>query len=158
MKNIWIALFVFGFGAFAFAQDNKPYSNISQAQNGYIGINTTNPDAMLTVKGSIHTQEVVVDLEGAVAPDFVFEKYYKGKSILNPDYEFLSLSEIEAFIKKKHHLPKVPSASEIDTNGLSLKSMNLLLLEKIEELTLHTIEQQKLIEALSKRVEKLENE
>lgn len=137
---------------------NTPYTNITQAQNGYIGINTSNPDAMLTVKGAIHTQEVIVDLDGAVAPDYVFEKYFNGISILNPEYDFLSLSEIETFIKKNNHLPNVPSASEFDESGFSLKQMNLLLLEKIEELTLHTIEQQKLIDSLSKRIEKLENE
>jgi len=158
MKNTLIALFLFGFIAFGYGQENNPYSNITQAENGYIGINTPNPDAMLTVKGSIHTQEVVVDLEGAVAPDYVFEKYFKGESLLNPGYEFLSLSEIEAFIKKNHHLPKVPSATEIDEKGLSLKAMNLLLLEKVEELTLHAIAQQKLIESLSERIEKLERE
>jgi hypothetical protein len=158
MKNTLIALFLFGFIAFGYGQENNPYSNITQAENGYIGINTPNPDAMLTVKGSIHTQEVVVDLEGAVAPDYVIEKYFKGESLLNPGYEFLSLSEIEAFIKKNHHLPKVPSATEIDEKGLSLKAMNLLLLEKVEELTLHAIAQQKLIESLSERIEKLERE
>lgn len=158
MKNIFIALFLFGFIHSGFAQEQKPYSNITQAKNGFVGINTTTPDAMLTVKGSIHTQEVIVDLEGAVAPDYVFEKYFKGESTLKPDYEFLSLSEIEAFIKKNHHLPKVPSASEIDEDGLSLKAMNLLLLEKIEELTLHTIAQQKLIDSLSERIDKLESE
>lgn len=158
MKNRMIALFLFGFIIFGYSQENKPYSNITQAKNGFIGINTTTPDSMLTVKGSIHTQEVVVDLEGAVAPDYVFEKYFDGKSTLKPEYEFLSLSEIEDFIKKYHHLPKVPSASEIDEQGLSLKTMNLLLLEKIEELTLHAIAQQKLIDALTERLEKLERE
>lgn len=158
MKNIFIALFLFGFIYNGLAQENNPYFNITQAKNGFVGINTTVPDAMLTVNGSIHTQEVIVDLEGAVAPDYVFEKYFKGVSTLNPDYDFLSLSEIEAFIKKYHHLPKVPSAYEIDEQGLSLKAMNLLLLEKIEELTLHTIAQQKLIESLSERIDNLERE
>lgn len=158
MKNLFLVLFLFGYIPFAFAQQGKPYSNITQAQNGYIGINTPNPDAMLTVKGSIHTQEVVIDLEGAVAPDYVFERYFEGISALNPEYEFLSLSEIEAFIKQYHHLPKMPSAIEFDKNGISLKQMNLLLLEKIEELTLHTIAQQKLIDSLTERIENLERE
>lgn len=158
MKKFLSILFLIGFVHLSYGQANKLYSNITQSKNGFVGINTTNPDAMLTVKGSIHTQEVNVDLDGAVAPDYVFEKYFKGTSLLNPEYEFLSLSEIEAFIIKNNHLPKVPSASEMDEEGLSLKAMNLLLLEKIEELTLHTIAQQKLIDSLTERIENLEGE
>lgn len=157
MEKILIVALLLGCIHLGFSQ-NTTYSNITQASNGYIGINTSNPDAMLTVKGTIHTQEVIVDLEGAVAPDYVFEKFYDGKSLLNPEYKFLSLSEIEAFIKKNHHLPNIPSASELDKDGISLKQMNLLLLEKIEELTLHTITQQEQIDSLAARLEKLENE
>jgi len=136
---------------------NTPFKNLTEAKNGFIGIGTTTPDAMLTVKGAIHTQEVLVDLDGAVAPDYVFEKYYNGFSALKNDYTFLSLSEIEAYIKKNHHLPKIPSAASMENNGVSLKEMNLLLLEKIEELTLHTIEQQKQIDLLNSRLENLES-
>src|SRR5690606_31739793 len=135
----------------------QSFKNITESSNGFIGIGTKNPDALLTVKGSIHTQEVLVDLDGAVAPDYVFEKYYLGTSTLKNDYQFLSLSEIEKFIKENHHLPNIPSADEIEKNGLSLKEMNLLLLEKIEELTLHTIEQQKQIDQLYKQLDKPEN-
>lgn len=158
MKKYVFHLFILCCISFGYSQSPTTFKNITEAENGYIGINTKSPDAMLTVKGAIHTQEVIVDLEGAVAPDYVFEKYFTGTSLLNPTYEFLSLSEIEQFIEQNHHLPKVPSALEIDTNGLSLKQMNLLLLEKIEELTLHTITQQKQIDALSKRLETIENE
>lgn len=117
-----------------------------------IGIGTKTPDELLTVKGKIHTQEVIVDLNGAVAPDFVFEKYYTSFSVLNPEYEFLTLYDVESFIKKNHHLPKIPSAQEIEENGISLKEMNLLLLEKIEELTLYTIQQQKEIDLLKSKI------
>ncbi|MBX2827481.1 MAG: hypothetical protein KTR22_04930 [Flavobacteriaceae bacterium] len=124
-------------------------------KNGKIGIGTTEPDELLTVKGKIHTQEVIVDLKGAVAPDYVFEHYYEGSSQLNADYRLLSLTELEKYIKQHQHLPKIPSAEEIDTEGLALKEMNLLLLEKIEELTLYTLEQQKEIEELKKKVERI---
>ena len=80
------------------------------SENGKIGIGTNTPDELLTVKGKIHTQEVIVDLNGAIAPDFVFEKYYNSVSVLNPAYEFSTLYEIETYIKKNHHLPKIPSA------------------------------------------------
>jgi len=136
------------------AQRNR-LKNVTE-KDGKIGIGTKTPDELLTVKGKIHTQEVIVDLNGAVAPDYVFKNYYTGKSILKPDYQFLSLKEIENFIIENHHLPGLPSAKEIEKEGLSLKKMNLLLLEKIEELTLFTIEQQKEIEALKLKFISLE--
>jgi len=145
MKNI-VLLVIILLSVTVTAQRRK-LKNITE-KNGNIGIGTTQPDELLTVKGKIHTQEVIVDLKGAVAPDYVFENYYKGESKLNPTYRLLTLSEIETYIKENHHLPKVPSAKEIEENGLSLKEMNLLLLEKIEELTLFTIQQQKEIDLL----------
>ncbi|AXT52113.1 hypothetical protein D1818_15160 [Aquimarina sp. BL5] len=101
--------------------------------DGNLGIGTTNPDAKLTVKGNIHTQEVKVDLNGAVAPDYVFLE----------DYNLKSINEVEAYINDQGHLPNIPSAAEMEQNGIELKQMNLNLLEKIEELTLYTIAQEK---------------
>ena len=54
-----------------------------------------------------------------------------------------SLEEVEAFTKANHHLPEVPSAATIKEEGLQLKEMTTLLLQKVEELTLYTIEQEK---------------
>ncbi|MEP5502296.1 MAG: hypothetical protein ABJP80_09170 [Algibacter sp.] len=119
--------------------------------SGYVGIGTSSPDAKLAVKGDIHTQEVKVDLLGAVMPDYVFYK----------DYKLKTLTEVEQYINEKGHLPNIPSAIDVETNGLLLKEMNLKLLEKIEELTLYTIEQQKEITTLKKqntRIEELEKE
>ena len=149
MKNI-LFYCLLGLTITMTAQKNR-LKNI-YSENGKIGIGTKTPDELLTVKGKIHTQEVIVDLNGAIAPDFVFDKYFNSFSVLNPDYEFLTLKEIENFIKVNHHLPKIPSAQEIKENGLSLKEMNLLLLEKIEELTLFTIQQQKEIDLLKAKV------
>ena len=129
-------------------------SSITQ-KNGMIGIGTSNPDQKLTVKGKIHTQEVLVDLNGAVAPDYVFEKYYQGQSALNSDYQMLDLKSLEAFLKQNHHLPEIPSAQKLKEDGLELKRMNLLLLQKIEELTLYTIEQQKQLDALQDQIKLL---
>ncbi|HLV92503.1 MAG TPA: hypothetical protein VKX34_05215 [Aequorivita sp.] len=132
------------------AQRN-PFKNLTET-NGKIGIGTNAPDELLTVKGVIHTQEVKVDLNGAVAPDYVFEKYFTGSSRLMPEYRLTSLDELEVFLKKHNHLPKVPSAAQMEDEGISLKEMNLLLLEKIEELTLYTIQQQKEIDALKEKI------
>ncbi|WP_019974457.1 hypothetical protein [Empedobacter brevis] len=121
--------------------------------NGNIGIGTLNPDAKLAVKGNIHAQEVKVDL--AVPADYVFQKYYTGNSLLNPSYQFKSLEEIKAFTVKNHHLPDLPSAKEIQENGLKVGEMNNLLLQKIEELTLHLIEQNEKIEELTHQIQQL---
>ena len=115
---------------------------------GNVGIGTTAPDEKLTVKGKIHAQEVRVDLQGACAPDYVFQKYYTGKSDLKSDYTMLTLAEIESFTKKNHHLPNVPSAQEVQQNGVSLGQMSNVLLQKVEELTLYAIEQNKELERL----------
>lgn len=138
------------FSISATAQKN-PFKNLTE-KNGKIGIGTNSPDELLTVKGVIHTQEVKVDLNGAVAPDYVFEKYFNGNSLLNPEYELMSLKNLEFFLMENHHLPKIPSAVQMEDQGISLKEMNLLLLEKIEELTIYTIQQQKEIDALKEKV------
>jgi hypothetical protein len=99
---------------------------------GNVGIGTLNPDAKLTVKGTIHANEVRVDLNVA-GPDYVFE----------PTYHLKPLSEIETYIKANKHLPEVPSAKEMEANGVQLGEMNMLLLKKVEELTLYVIELKK---------------
>jgi hypothetical protein len=154
MKNILLLLFVFA-SIHCFAQ-RRSFKNMTE-KNGKIGIGTKTPDELLTVKGKIHTQEVLVDLNGAVAPDYVFESYFSGSSEINPHYTMLSLDEIAIFIEKYRHLPGLPSAREIEKDGLHLKQMNLLLLEKIEELILYTIEQQKEINTLKEKVSRIED-
>jgi hypothetical protein len=103
--------------------------------DGNVGIGTTNPNQKLTVNGTIYGKEVKVDLN-VPGPDYVFEE----------NYDLPSLTETEAYIKAHKHLPEVPSAKEMEANGINLSEMNMLLLRKIEELTLHLIEQKKLVE------------
>lgn len=71
-------------------------------------------------------------------PDFVFSK----------DYELLSLYEVEQFIAENHHLPNVPSAAEVKANGIDLGEMNVILLQKVEELTLYILNLQRQIDEL----------
>jgi hypothetical protein len=131
-------------------------AKMSIISNGNVGIGTTNPDSKLTVKGKIHAEEVKIDL--AVPADYVFEKYYTGESSLKPDYKLLILTEVEKFTQANHHLPNVPSAKEIKENGLLLGEMSNILLQKIEELTLYAIEQQKENNLQSKEIETLKKE
>jgi hypothetical protein len=124
--------------------------------NNKVGIGTANPDARLTVNGDIHATEVKVTQN--VPADYVFEKYYLGQSSLKPDYTLLTLSEVEKFTEANHHLPNVPSAKEIKENGLLLGEMSNVLLQKVEELTLYAIDQQKTISKQTETIEKLKKE
>lgn len=153
MKNILLICCV---ALLASCTAQRNYTGVINETNGKVGIGTNTPDELLTVKGKIHTQEVLVDLNGAVAPDYVFERYFSGASESKPEYKMLSLTELETYLTKNHHLPEVPSAEALAKEGMELKKFNLVLLQKIEELTLYTIEQQKLIETLSEKIEKLE--
>src|SRR5690554_5571612 len=146
-----ILIFVFLLASFSTTAQRNPFKNLSE-KDGKIGIGTNSPDELLTVKGTIHTQEVKVDLDGAVAPDYVFETYFTGFSETMPEYKLISLEELETFLKKHNHLPNIPSASEMAKEGISVKEINLLLLQKIEELTLYTLQQQREIELLKAAV------
>lgn len=111
-------------------------SDISYA-TGNVGIGTDPQSTYrLAVDGAIHTKEVKVDLLGWA--DYVFEN----------DYDLPSLEEVEQHITEKGHLINIPSAEEVETNGIELGEMNKLLLEKIEELTLYMIEMNKELEEL----------
>lgn len=117
---------------------------LSVDEDGNVGIGTSNPTKELEVNGTIRSKEVIV--EATNWPDYVFEE----------DYDLPTLSEIEAFIKANKHLPEVPSAKEMEANGISLGEMNMLLLKKIEELTLHTIEQELALEIKQQMIDQLE--
>jgi hypothetical protein len=98
----------------------------------------------LFVKDGIKTEKVKVDIAASNGwADYVFQK----------DYKLMPLNNVEKFINENGHLPEVPTTEEAIKNGIELKEMNILLLKKIEELTLYTIEQQKRIEALEKKVQ-----
>jgi hypothetical protein len=118
-----------------------PWSNIGtyfRKSDGFVGMGTTSPDTRLTVKGIVHAQEVKIDLNGATAPDYVFEN----------DYKLPSLEKIKLYIDQYHHLPEVPSAKEMEEDGVKVGEMNMLLLKKVEELTLYVIELKKEIDEL----------
>lgn len=95
-------------------------------------------DYMLFVRKGIRTERVKVDVAGGVWADYVFDENYKLKS----------LYEVESYINENHHLPGVPSAKKMETEGLDVAKTDALLLEKIEELTLYIIKLQKEVDAL----------
>jgi hypothetical protein len=98
--------------------------------NGNVGIGTTAPGSFkLAVNGKIWAQEVQVAVNNP-GPDYVFEK----------DYSLPSLESVKTYIDQNKHLPEVPSAKDTEANGINLSEMNMLLLKKVEELTLYVIE------------------
>lgn len=114
----------------------------------------------LDVKGKItcHNEIEVADLLKAnqiKAGDINVELNNAADYVFEDNYDLKSLSEVENYVKENKHLPGVPSASEIAENGMSVSQMSNLLLEKVEELTLHMIELQKENKALKAEVEML---
>jgi hypothetical protein len=75
--------------------------------------------------------------------------------VLQPDYALAPLTEVRDYIATHRHLPDVPSSSEVAENGVGLGEMQATLLRKIEELTLHLIEQHDRIEALQSELSEL---
>jgi len=107
--------------------------------NDKVGINTNDvPEGYtLAVRGQIISEEIRLMLYEDW-PDYVFQ----------PEYDMLTLEETEQQIEILGHLPGVPSAEEVGTEGIQIGEINAILLEKIEELTLHMIEMNKEVKAL----------
>jgi hypothetical protein len=123
-----------------FVTGSSPEERMRITGTGNVGIGTLNPDEKLTVNGSIHTQEVRVDVDGFSVPDFVFKE----------GFDLMALQKLKEYIEQNHHLPNIPSASELENKGMNLKQMNLLLLQKIEELTLYVLSLQEQVDHLKK--------
>jgi hypothetical protein len=115
--------------------------------DGRVSIGTATPAVgyLLSVNGKIISTEVRVELN-VNWPDYVF----------NRNYKLPSLKSVEEFIAKYNRLPNIPSAEEVKKNGIELGDMNKRLLEKVEELTLYMIKQDKELEALKQKINSIE--
>ncbi len=112
--------------------------------NGSVGIGTFETGSHeLAVNGSIGAREITV--EAGTWSDFVFYD----------DYQLPTLEEVENHILEKGYLKDIPSAKEVEENGIKLGEMNAKLLQKIEELTLYTIQQEKKLKQQAEEIEKL---
>jgi hypothetical protein len=98
---------------------------------------TSHTDFHFAVDGKIVAHSMYLTLNCGWA-DYVFA----------PEYKLPKLEDVEAFYKENQHLPEIPSAKEVEENGIAVAEMNVLLLKKVEELTLYVVEQQKEINKL----------
>ena len=120
---------------------------------------TTNDEALtskLVVNGRIVAEEIVVipDVEtNPTSGKGVTEKSWPDY-VFTPEYDLMSLEQIQSYINQNKHLPGVPSREEVGKNGVNLINMQHILLKKIEELTLHMIDQQNQIVGLKNQIKK----
>lgn len=128
------------FGGAQLAVNGKIQATEIQVTTG-LAIGTTDfGGSQLAVNGKIRASEIQVTAYPWA--DYVFNK----------DYNLRTLKEIEVYINENGHLPEVPTAREVEENGINVGEMNALLLKKIEELTLYIIQQNNRIEELEKKI------
>ena len=109
------------------------------------GFNASSTIPTLNVNGLIRAQEVRVCLSGC---DFVFERGYK----------LMGLTDLDKFIQENHHLPGIASATQMESDKVSLGKLDSQLLQKVEELTLYVVQQQKRIDELERKVSNMNAE
>lgn len=102
---------------------------LNDTGTGNVGIGTQSPTEKLTVNGTVYAKEIKVDLS-VPGPDYVFAN----------DYDLMSLEEVKSYIEQHNHLPGVPAASEMEQDGITLGTMNMILLKKLEEMTLYILQ------------------
>ncbi|WP_431611706.1 cell wall anchor protein [Chryseobacterium sp. 'Rf worker isolate 10'] len=124
--------------------DGSTYFGIQDAYNG-TWVKFFN-NAIARFDGKIKAKEV--EVKANVWADYVFKK----------EYQLRSLEDVEKHINEKGHLPNIPTAQEVLENGINVAEMNSKLLEKIEELTLYSIDQNKKLQQQSEKIELLEKQ
>ena len=125
--------------------DMATVERLSILPNGNVGIGTLNPTQALAVNGTIRAKEVIVETGWA---DFVFE----------PTYRLRPLAEVERFIQTHHHLPDMAPAATIQQNGVGLSDVTTKLMQKVEELTLYMIAQEKKNDRQQHQIRQLQKE
>lgn len=128
---------------FSTSTTNSLVEQMRITSDGKVGIGTNAPGYKLEVAGSVRALSFISN--STTYADFVF----------SPSYKLAELSEVEAQIRANGHLPDIPSAAEAKAQGIDLAAMQVKLLQKIEELTLHQIAQEKEIKTLRSELDRL---
>jgi hypothetical protein len=102
--------------------------------------NSQSSEENFIVYGNGNVYATKITVQQTPFPDYVFKT----------DYELMSLQELDSYIKLNGHLPNMPTAKEVEENGADLGEINRVLVEKVEELTLYLLEQEKRIQQLEK--------
>lgn len=135
-------------GYFFIGDDGGPTIFVAGMHGGNVGIGTTNPGSYkLAVEGTIAARKVIVTATNPF-PDYVF----------GPNYPLPSLDTLSHFIRTFRHLPEIPVADSVTKNGLDLESNQVILLKKIEELTLYVIEQNQRSQQQERKLEAMARE
>lgn len=129
------------FGSISYAQSTGRLS-LGHGSNEKITFVNGDSNEMASLQDGVLTLDSVVLNVGSF-PDYVFSK----------DYKLMPLKEVATYIKENKHLPNMPSEAEVVAKGMDVKQINTVLVEKVEELTLHTIAQEEKIEKLLKELE-----
>jgi len=99
--------------------------------DGNVGVGVTYPAYKLDVGGTARANEFLAAASGNHYADYVFDS----------THQLPTLQSVNAYIKQNHHLPDVPTEADVKKDGINLVDHQVVLLKKIEELTLYVIEQ-----------------
>jgi hypothetical protein len=137
-------------------------------EDGRVGVNTLGPSARFTVNSTVTENALDVAASGTVnfrvkSTGYVYARDLTVQATAFPDYVFantyklMPLAEVNAFIQKNNRLPEMPSASEVEKDGMSVSQVNTLLVKKVEELTLYVIKLQEQSTKLQEQITNFQN-
>lgn len=152
--NIYKQIITTEYGCGSKCRDTSPLE--------FIATNYTFKSGDMKVEGSIECQKEMrvtqIDAKDIRTNDITVDMNNAADYVFDENYDLKSLGDVENFVKNNKHLPGVPSATEMAENGMSLAEMSNILLQKVEELTLHMIEMNKQINYLKEENESLKSQ
>lgn len=124
---------------------------IMTAGSGQVGIGVDNPEYKLDVAGVVHADELITD--GTIRASKIIVQDVNGADfVFDENYSLRSLCDLQEYIKVNQHLPEIPSAQEMKEQGVDVSTLQIQLLQKIEELTLYILQQERTIQELKQEI------
>lgn len=124
---------------------------IMTAGSGQVGIGVDNPQYKLDVAGVVHADELITD--GTIRASKIIVQDVNGADfVFDENYNLRSLCDLQEYIKVNQHLPEIPSAQEMKEQGVDMSTLQIQLLQKIEELTLYILQQERTIQELKQEI------